>query len=223
MTLPETFTFSAKSLQSYADCPRRFQLRYVERWRPPTMTATETMDELAYEKRLRQGARLHELAKLSQQGIPHELLKAAIQDENVARWLGEMLSSGLDDLPEKRLPEKRLQTSLNGQRLMAQVDLLAFDPGGDLVVIDWKTGDYVPDRESLRGAGRLSYICMWLLQRDHTWLARHCQPSASAWIMCTWRGTGNASASPIRSGKCKTMRLYCKGRWTRFAPPATFP
>ncbi len=150
MPLPDPFTFSAKSLQSYADCPRRFQLRYVERWRPPTMTATETKDELAYEKRLRQGARLHELAKLSQQGIPPDLLKAAIQDENVALWFGEMLSSGLDDLPGTRLPEKRLQTSLNGQRLMAQVDLLAFDPGGELVIVDWKTGDYVPDRESLR-------------------------------------------------------------------------
>ncbi|MCY4467028.1 MAG: PD-(D/E)XK nuclease family protein [Chloroflexi bacterium] len=150
MTLPETFVFSAKNLQSYADCPRRFQLRYVERWRSPTMTAAETADELAYEKRVRQGAKLHQLAKLSQQGIPQDLLKAAIQDDNVALWFDELLSSALHDLPGTRLPEKRLQTSLNGRRLMAQVDLLAYEPGGDFVIVDWKTGNYVPDRESLR-------------------------------------------------------------------------
>lgn len=150
MNLPANFVFSAKNLQSYADCPRRFQLRYVERWRPPTMTAAETKDELAYEKRLRQGARLHQLAKLAQQGIPHDLLKAAIQDDNVALWFDELLSSDLHDLPDTRLPEKRLQTSLNGRQLMAQVDLLAFEPGGELVIVDWKTGNYVPDRESLR-------------------------------------------------------------------------
>ncbi|MCY4146642.1 MAG: PD-(D/E)XK nuclease family protein [Chloroflexi bacterium] len=150
MNLPANFVFSAKNLQSYADCPRRFQLRYVEGWQPPTMTAPEAQDELAYERRLRQGAMLHQLAKFSQEGIPHDLLKAAIRDDNVARWFAELLSSGLNDLPEKRLPEKRLQTSIDGQRLMAQVDLLAFEPGGDLVVVDWKTGSYVPDRESLR-------------------------------------------------------------------------
>lgn len=150
MNLPATFVFSAKNLQSYADCPRRFQLRYADRWRPPTMTAAETQGELEYEKRLRQGARLHQLAKLSQQGIPHDLLKAAIQDDKVALWFDELLSSGLHDLPGTRLPEKRLQTSLNGRQLMAKVDLLAFEPGGELVIVDWKTGNYVPDRESLR-------------------------------------------------------------------------
>lgn len=150
MNLPANFVFSAKNLQSYADCPRRFQLRYMQRWQPPGMTARETNDELAYELRMRQGARLHELAKLAQQGIPQDLLKSAIQDDDVARWFDELLASGLNDLPGTRLPEKRLQTSLNGRQLVAQVDLLAFEPGGELVVVDWKTGNYAPDRETLR-------------------------------------------------------------------------
>ncbi len=150
MALPATFIFSAKNLQSYADCPRRFQLRYSQHWRPPTMTATETEEELAFEERLRQGARLHQLAKLSQQGIPQALLKAGIQDAQVALWFDELLASGFAGLPATRLPEKRLQTSLNGQRLMAQVDLLAFEPGGDLVIVDWKTGNFVPEPEALR-------------------------------------------------------------------------
>ena len=150
MTLPANFVFSAKSLQSYVDCPRRFQLRYIEGGRPPTMTASNTADELAYEARLRQGAKLHHFAKLSQQGVPQDMLKAAIKGEDAAQWFDKLLSNGLSGLPEKRLPEKRLETTLNGLRLMAQFDLIAYDPGGDLVIVDWKTGDTMPGRETLR-------------------------------------------------------------------------
>ncbi len=150
MSLRDDFVFSAKSLQDYADCPRRFQLRYLEGWRPPTMTTLETETELAYERRLRQGATLHHLAKLALGGIPAEVLRRARLDEELAGWLDQLLSEGLRGLPATRLPEKRLYTSLRGLRLLAQVDLLAFDRGGDFVVIDWKTGNFVPERDQLR-------------------------------------------------------------------------
>ena len=149
MPLPDAFTFSARNLQAYADCPRRFELRYIQRWHPPAMTAPDADTELAYEKRLRQGAKLHELACLAIQGVPRDLLTARLDGE-VARWLDTLLDSGMRDLPANRLPEKRLQATLDGESLMALVDLLAYERGGELVIVDWKTGGHVPDRHALR-------------------------------------------------------------------------
>ena len=113
------------------------------------MTAPDAETELAYERRLRQGAKLHELARLAIQGVPRELLTARLDGE-VARWLDTLLETGLRDLPANRLPEKRLQATLDGENLMALVDLLAYQRGGELVIVDWKTGEHVPNRHALR-------------------------------------------------------------------------
>ncbi|NCT22292.1 PD-(D/E)XK nuclease family protein, partial [bacterium] len=54
------FTFSQSSLQDYADCPRRFQLRYIEQLAWP---AVETEPALENERRQQEGLLFHRLAQ----------------------------------------------------------------------------------------------------------------------------------------------------------------
>ena len=149
MKLSADFAFTQGSLGDYADCARRFELRYIRRMRYP---ALEAQDPLQFEARVRQGARFHKLAQQHLLGVPAETLTASLaEDAELARWWTNYLERGLNDLPARRYSEITLQTQLAGRRLLAKYDLLALDPGGPAVIVDWKTGPRVPSPSRLRG------------------------------------------------------------------------
>ena len=149
MNLSAEFAFTQGSLQDYADCDRRFELRYIKRMRYP---ALEVEDPLQFEERMRQGARFHKLVQQHLMGVPAELLTASLaDDEELTRWWATYLAHGLIDLPRARHPEITLQAQLGGGRLIATYDLLALAPGGRAIIVDWKTGARVPAQSDLRG------------------------------------------------------------------------
>ena len=149
MSLSDDFAFTQGSLGDYADCARRFELRFIKRLRYP---ALEVQDALQFEARTRQGARFHKMVQQHLLGVPAEALAASLaDDEELARWWANYLARGLTDLPTQRLSEITLQTHLAGRRLVAKYDLLALAPGGAAVIVDWKTGARVPSQASLRG------------------------------------------------------------------------
>ena len=148
MPLGADFAFSQGSLGDYADCARRFELRYLMRLRYP---ALEVKQWLAFEERLRQGNRFHKLAQQHLLGVPADLLRASLGDDpELARWWENYLQHGLTGLPPERQAEVTLQTTLGGQRIVAKYDLLAIAPGGDAVIVDWKTGLRAPSRQYLQ-------------------------------------------------------------------------
>lgn len=141
------FAFSAKSLGDYADCARRFELRYIKRLRYP---ALEVEQALEYERRTRQGARFHKLVQQHVLGVPADLLALSLaDDEELARWWRNYLALGIADLPPIRHAEITLGTGLDGQRLVAKYDLLALAADEAAVIVDWKTGGRVPARSQL--------------------------------------------------------------------------
>ncbi len=149
MSLSDDFAFTQGSLGDYADCARRFELRFIKRVRYP---ALQVQDALGFETRTRQGARFHKLVQQHLLGVPAEALAASLaDDEELARWWTNYLARGLTDLPAQRLSEITLQTHLAGRRLVAKYDLLALEPGGAAVIVDWKTGARVPSQSNLRG------------------------------------------------------------------------
>lgn len=149
MSLSDDFAFTQGSLGDYADCARRFELRFIKRVRYP---ALQVQDALGFETRTRQGARFHKMVQQHLLGVPAEALAASLaDDEELARWWANYLARGLTDLPAQRLSEITLQTHLAGRRLVAKYDLLALAPGGAAVIVDWKTGARVPSQSSLRG------------------------------------------------------------------------
>ena len=147
MNLPTDFAFSSGSLQDAADCPRRFQLRHIRRLRYPAIEADPALE---YEARTRQGARFHKLVQQHALGLDADLLAFSLHDDpTLAEWWRVFMESGLRDIPPKRHVEIILQTRLAGRRLIAKYDMLALQPGGSAIIIDWKTGN-VPPKPWLR-------------------------------------------------------------------------
>jgi predicted RecB family nuclease len=140
--LDSDFTFSQSSLQDYVDCARRFELKYLLRQRYP---APEVDNMLEFEKHMEQGERFHRLVHQHIIGLPPDVLRQHINDEDVRRWFEAYLASGLTDVPEKRFPEQALAVPLGDYLLMAKFDLVAL--GERVLITDWKTSHRLPRRE----------------------------------------------------------------------------
>ncbi|HEY73741.1 MAG: hypothetical protein B6I35_05925 [Anaerolineaceae bacterium 4572_32.2] len=134
--LPTDFQFSQANLQDYADCPRRFQLRYVERVDWP---AHEVEPALENERHMQQGMAFHRLAHQHTLGIPEEPLSRTVTDIDLRRWWRNYLTRGPGNLPPSRYPEIVLSAPLGDYRLTAKFDLIAVDAGQRAVIVDWKT------------------------------------------------------------------------------------
>src|SRR5262245_21651070 len=147
MNLPENFVFSQSSLQDYVDCPRRFQLRYLQKMRWP---AVEAEPALEHERHMKQGERFHHLLHQHLLGVPAEKLAQHVDDPAIRGWWQTYLDWGLKDVPSERRPETTLFAPLGGYRLLAKYDLLAVEPGKQALILDWKTSPTVPKREWLQ-------------------------------------------------------------------------
>ena len=149
MALPEGFLFSQSNLQDYCDCPRRFQLRYLER---RTWPAPQTANALESELRMRQGYAFHRLMRQLHSGVPPEALEPVVRAEpELAVWWENYQSMPPQGLPtELREPELTLGVGLCGYRLEARYDLLAGQLGGRWVIVDWKTAAHRTPRPVLR-------------------------------------------------------------------------
>lgn len=149
MALPPGFLFSQASLQDYSDCPRRFQLRYLDRLAWP---AVESEPALENERHLREGEQFHRLAQQALIGLPPDRLRAQAAGENLERWwaafesfLGRLAAS---DPAWKLYPEITLSAPLQTTRLIAKYDLIAVRDGR-AVIYDWKTWRKRPRPEVL--------------------------------------------------------------------------
>lgn len=136
MPLPPDFVFSQNNLQAYLDCPRRFELAYIQHTRWPAVQAEPVQE---HERRIQMGARFHQLVYQQYQGLPPELLTASTSDPDLARWWQNYLNHAPADLPEWRQAEYELAMPFAGFRLMARFDLLALEKDRQAVIVDWKT------------------------------------------------------------------------------------
>jgi CRISPR/Cas system-associated exonuclease Cas4 (RecB family) len=141
-------TLSQSSLQDYYDCPRRFELRYLQRLAYP---AIETEPALENEKHQKEGEYFHRLVQQHLIGIPAEQVGKLANTENLQRWWGNYLIAN-DLKPLKQMsslhPEVTLSAPLEKFRLVAKYDLIAI--GKDQATIfDWKTYRKRPKNEWL--------------------------------------------------------------------------
>ena len=137
--LPAQFSFSQSSLQDYADCPRRFQLRYLDQLVYP---AAESEPALENERHLLEGQHFHRLAQQYLLGIPAEKLERLANTPNLQRWWENFINAtdltglrGLSGL----YPEVTLSAPLGDFRLVAKYDLIAFTEDEKIIIYDWKT------------------------------------------------------------------------------------
>ena len=144
--MPENLTtLSQSSLQDYQDCPRRFELRYLQRLAYP---AIETEPALENEKHQQEGEYFHRLAQQHLIGIPAEQVGRLANTENLQRWWGNFQDfRSLGDFGSL-YPEITLSAPLGKFRLVAKYDLIAIEKDR-AVIFDWKTYRKRPKNEWL--------------------------------------------------------------------------
>ncbi len=130
------FTFSQASLQDYSDCPRRFQLRYIEGLAWP---AVETEPALENERHQQEGLFFHRLVQQRLIGLPVEKLGLMANSPNLSQWWQNFVDFRCLENFRSLYPEMTLSAPLGEQRVMAKYDLIAATPGEKAVIFDWKT------------------------------------------------------------------------------------
>jgi len=154
--LPPDFQFSQRSLQDYIDCPRRFQLRYLDQLAWPAVES-EPLSE--HEGRMQAGADFHRLIQRYLVGVPAERLSVMLDSEgsnttDLQRWWDNFLQFSNITPVEEQLVETTLSAPIQHYRLLAKYDLIYWEgePGGARVTIyDWKTTQHKPPRRWLEG------------------------------------------------------------------------
>jgi hypothetical protein len=145
--LPDGFTFNQANLQDFVDCPRRFQLRYVQGQQWPAVMAEPLSEHEAF---VRRGAQFHCLVERHQLGLPVAEMASGLSDSVLCTWWDAYLGfEMLHTLSGERFPELRLSAELFGGRVMAALDLVVVEPGSRVTIFDWKTYGRVPRREWL--------------------------------------------------------------------------
>ncbi len=130
------FTFSQSSLQDYADCPRRFQLRYLQQLQWP---AVETAPVLENERKQIEGQLFHRMVQQLLIGLPAEKLAPPASTENLNRWWDNFLAHGPMVVGYTLFTELTLSAPIEKHRIIAKYDLVAVKPGVHALIFDWKT------------------------------------------------------------------------------------
>lgn len=142
--LPTPFTFSQSSLQDYVDCPRRFELRYIEKLDWPAVEAEPVAEN---ERRMADGNFFHRLAQQFLLGLPAEKLARLAASPDLARWWDNFHQSFSSPTDLGSLhPEVALSAPIGNHRLLAKFDLIALRDG-QAIIYDWKTYHKRPNNE----------------------------------------------------------------------------
>lgn len=147
MNLPVNFSFSQNNLQDYLDCPRRFELRYLQKLAWPAIRSEPVLE---LERHMRLGERFHQMVQQHQLGLPEEAVASQATEIELEEWWQSYLAQPPMDLPDVRYPEIMLVAPFEGFRLLAKYDLLAIEPGKQAVIVDWKTNRRATPQSILR-------------------------------------------------------------------------
>lgn len=140
-------SLSQASLQDYSECPRRFQLRYLERLIYPAVEAEPALEN---EKHQQEGETFHRLLQQHLLGLPAEQVGRQAVSENLQRWWGNYLHQfHFPQTPGALYPELSLSAPLASLRLLAKYDLITTQPDGNVLIYDWKTYRKRPRNEFL--------------------------------------------------------------------------
>jgi hypothetical protein len=134
--LPTSFTFSQSSLQDYVDCPRRFQLRYIEQLAWP---AVEVEPALETERRQQEGQLFHRMVQQHLIGLSIEKLAHLANTPGLSHWWENYLNYKFDITGYAQSTELTLAVPVGTYRLLAKYDLIAVKPEEQAIIFDWKT------------------------------------------------------------------------------------
>lgn len=140
-------TLSQSSLQDYHDCPRRFELRYLQQLAYP---AIETEPAIENEQHQKEGEYFHRLVQQHFVGISNQQISKLANTDNLQRWWENFFNidtKGAETAPLRKT-EITLSAPLGAYRLVAKYDLIAID-NEKVFIYDWKTYRKRPKTEWL--------------------------------------------------------------------------
>lgn len=136
MPLPANFTFNQNNLQDFSDCPRRFELRHLLHIAYPAAESEMLREKTRH---MQMGQRFHQMIHQSILGVPQEQISVQVDEADLAGWWQSYLTHSPKILSANRRAEFVLAMPFEGSRLLAKLDLLAYEPGGRFLIVDWKT------------------------------------------------------------------------------------
>ena len=148
--ISEGFTFSQSSLQSYLNCPRQFELRYLQKLAWP---AQKYADAEKYELDLAAGQCLHQAIQRYLLGFDEGLILERLQagkDPRIPIWFSNFRTR-LGYLKEKPdfIAEVPVAILFGQYWLTAKFDYLCLE-NGQTSIYDWKTSAKKPGRTQLQ-------------------------------------------------------------------------
>ena len=176
--------FSAHSLQSYADCQRRFELNYLKELKWP---AVESEPLLASERHMDDGRRFHEM-------IHRDLLGIALtepdarRDPDIARWWASFQDHRPTEESGKRFAEKQLVGSVGDRTLLATCDLITMEADGRARIYDWKT---------------------WRRRHSRSWLSERLQTRVYPYLLVT-TGAAIAGGAAVEPRQIEMVYWYAE-------------
>jgi CRISPR/Cas system-associated exonuclease Cas4 (RecB family) len=151
MNIPEGFQFSQANLQDYADCRRRFQLRYLQGVAWPALLSEPAGES---ERFLRLGQQFHRMAHQYLLGVPAPQLDEMVDGPEIKAWWENFnlhvpdFLAGID--PASRSMEATLTAPVDSFRIIAKLDFVGRRDDGKSIIVDWKTYRKKPRRSWLQ-------------------------------------------------------------------------
>lgn len=146
MALPELFRFSQNSLQDYADCPRRFELKYIFRQDWPAAVSEPIME---FELHQKLGNQFHLLVQRHLAGIAEKILNGSLPDTLLEQWWKNYLTFIKQFDLNKCKAEQIFSIPFGQDRLIAKYDCIITGEN-HLTIIDWKTSRFRTPGKVLR-------------------------------------------------------------------------
>lgn len=149
LNLPKNFHFNQSSLHEFKTCKRLFRYRYIDKIEWPAVEAEPVIE---WERRAKLGADFHKALQQFFIGIPVENIKNHFENDLISKWWNNFERSLGKILKEEdiRIPEMRLVYPIEGQQLIAKLDLFIVKPDGKRIIVDWKTSQKRPRQTTLK-------------------------------------------------------------------------
>ena len=140
------FSFSAKKIQDFIDCERRYELRYTLNQSWPAITSEPILE---IESNIKKGNEFHYLVHQYFSGVPEKTLRDTICDDIMIKWFDNFLSFHRTLKVKNIFSEFPLTAQIGESKLTAVYDLIYLNENEEVGIIDWKTSKYLPKKNTL--------------------------------------------------------------------------
>lgn len=138
--------YSASNLQTFLECQRKFELKYLQKQIWP---AIQTEPVLQIEEHIKNGNQFHLMTQQFFTGISPDEILSQTDNQILKDWWKSFLDFAKQFQNHQNQPEVFISSTIQNRRLVGIYDLLVYSPGEKYFIIDWKTNNRKPGRRIL--------------------------------------------------------------------------